>query len=143
MMWEEKKQQTTSQQKHKKETKRSVMMANYNPNTSGLVSLADRPNNDRTTIAEQGGVASGVARREKKLLRELATEALLKELPTGETVQGSLINRLTELCMDDKTRPAEIIKCMEFLWKLSCQYNTDKKYDPTEPEWNYSALWEN
>ena len=34
-------------------------MANYDPDTSGLISLADRSNNERTTIATQGGIASG------------------------------------------------------------------------------------
>ena len=46
-------------------------MANHNPNTSGLVSLADRPVNERTTIQSQGGVASGKKRRELKRMVEI------------------------------------------------------------------------
>ena len=46
-------------------------MANFNPDTSGLVSLADRPNNERTMIQSQGGVASGQKRREIKRIAEI------------------------------------------------------------------------
>ena len=46
-------------------------MANYNPDTSGLVSLADRPDNERTTIATQGGIASGKKRAELKRMSEI------------------------------------------------------------------------
>lgn len=46
-------------------------MANNNPDTSGLVSLADRPNNERTTIATKGGIASGKKRKEIKRISEI------------------------------------------------------------------------
>lgn len=48
-------------------------MANYNPDTSGLVSLADRSSNERTTIATQGGIASGKKRAELKRMSEIVT----------------------------------------------------------------------
>ena len=52
-------------------------MANFNPDTSGLISLADRPDNEKTTIQSKGGKASGVARREKNKMRQILVEALM------------------------------------------------------------------
>ena len=46
-------------------------MANYNPDTSGLISLADRPNNERTMIQSAGGIASGRKRKEIKRISEI------------------------------------------------------------------------
>ena len=60
-------------------------MANCNPDTSGLVSLADRTNNERTKIQSLGGLASGVARRKKNKMRQILTEASV--LPTRIFVQ--------------------------------------------------------
>lgn len=56
-----------------KQKRKELKMANYNPDTSGLISLADRSNNERTTIATQGGIASGKKRAELKRMSEIVT----------------------------------------------------------------------
>ena len=49
---------------------------------SNLISLADRTTEEQREIARKGGIASGEARREKKLLRELLEDALSKGTET-------------------------------------------------------------
>jgi len=72
-------------------------LANRNPDTSGLVSLADRTNNERTKIQSLGGVASGITRREKRKMRQILTEALLLPHEDGQSIKDAmavaLINR--------------------------------------------------
>lgn len=65
-------------------------MANRNPDTSGLMSLADRTNNERTKIQSMGGMASGIVRREKRKMRQLLTEALLLPHEDGQTIKEAL-----------------------------------------------------
>ena len=52
-------------------------------NEDNLVSLADRTTEEVREIGRKGGIASGKARREKKLLKELLEEALSKDTETG------------------------------------------------------------
>lgn len=52
-------------------------------NEENLVSLADRTTEEVREIARKGGIASGKARKEKKLLKELLEEALNRDTETG------------------------------------------------------------
>ena len=49
-------------------------------NKDNLVSLADRTTDEQREIARQGGIASGEARREKKLFKEAIEKKLGKSL---------------------------------------------------------------
>lgn len=51
-------------------------------NEDNLISLADRTTEEQREIARKGGIASGKARQEKKLLRELLEDALSKGTET-------------------------------------------------------------
>lgn len=53
-------------------------------NTKGLISLADRPKEERIEIARKGGLASGKERRRKRDLR-LRLHVLMNDY---ETTQG-------------------------------------------------------
>lgn len=48
-----------------------------------LVSLADRTTEEQREIARKGGIASGKAKREKKMLKDLLEEALSKGTETN------------------------------------------------------------
>ena len=91
-------------------------MANNNPNTSGLVSLADRTNNERTTIAEQGGIASGFARREKKQMRQMLMAALLLPTEDGKNKKEALAIALINRALTGDTRAFETI--MKFIGEM-------------------------
>ena len=91
-------------------------MANYNPDTSGLVSLASRPNNERTTIQSQGGIASGKKRRELKRIADIV-QLVRKESdvdPVIACVQG-LFAKLTDndLKIKDTLQLLSFIKAIE------------------------------
>lgn len=51
-------------------------------NEDNLISLADRTTEEVREIARKGGIASGEARREKKMLKDLLEEALSKGTET-------------------------------------------------------------
>lgn len=73
------------QQVHGKRIYKSLHTSDPYVDTSGLVSLADRTNNERTNIQSLGGLASGVARRKKNKMRQILTEVSV--LPTRIFVQ--------------------------------------------------------
>lgn len=109
------------------------MVAN---NQENLVSLADRTTEEQREIARQGGIASGIARREKatmkatlemlldekykngKTYRELATLGLLKGAINGNAqnyktileVLGELQNGKESTTIEDLTPLAELLK---------------------------------
>ena len=52
---------------------------NNGKTTDNLVSLADRTPDERSEIARMGGIASGEAKREKKLMSQILADYLQKE----------------------------------------------------------------
>lgn len=64
--------------------------------TENLVSLADRTTEEQREIAQKGGIASGEARKEKKLLKESILALLELKDDTGLTNQEKLIKALFE-----------------------------------------------
>ena len=52
-------------------------------NEENLVSLADRTTEEQRKIARMGGIASGKARKEKRMLKDLLEEALSKGTDTN------------------------------------------------------------
>ena len=90
-------------------------MANYNPNTSGLVSLADRPNNERTTIQSQGGVASGQKRREIKRIADIVNNI---RADSEEDPVVSFVRHLMEQLSNENIKIADAVKILAFLATL-------------------------
>ena len=87
-------------------------MANFNPDTSGLVSLADRPNNERTTIQSQGGVASGQKRREIKRIAEIINNI---RADGEEDPVVRFVRNLMEQMSNDNIKIPDAIKILAFL----------------------------
>ena len=56
-------------------------------NKENLISLADRTKEEQREIARQGGIASGKARAEKKLMREVLQECLNMTNNKGQSFQ--------------------------------------------------------
>ena len=99
-------------------------MANYNPDTSGLVSLASRPNNERTTIQSQGGIASGKKRRELKRIADIV-QLVRKESdvdPVIACVQG-LFAKLT----DNDLKIKDTLQLLSFIKAIEPEYKPEKK----------------
>ena len=92
-----------------------MLLANYNPNTSGLVSLADRPNNERTTIQSQGGVASGQKRREIKRIAEIVNNI---RADGEEDPVVRFIRHLMEQLSNENIKIGNAVKILAFLVTL-------------------------
>ena len=90
-------------------------MANFNPDTSGLVSLADRPNNERTTIQSQGGVASGQKRREIKRIAEIVNNI---RADGEEDPVVRFVRHLMEQLSNKNIKIADAVKILAFLATL-------------------------
>lgn len=91
-------------------------LANRNPDTSGLVSLADRTNNERTKIQSLGGLASGVARRKKNKMRQILTEALLLPHEDQETRKEAIAVALINRALSGDVKAFEMI--MKFIGEM-------------------------
>ena len=64
---------------------------------SDLVSLADRTTEEQQAIARKGGIASGKARREKKMMRETLDILLSLPMKDGESVDVESIRSFAAL----------------------------------------------
>lgn len=103
-------------------------MANFNPDTSGLISLADRPDNEKTTIQSKGGKASGVARREKSKMRQILAEALMHPCEDWENNKEALAVALINQALKGDVRAFETI--MKFTGEMPSeleQTSTDEE----------------
>lgn len=69
------------------------------PNEKNLISLADRTTSEQREIAQQGGIASGVARRRKRSMKEAADYYL--SLPETD-------RRRTNAMLRDQIAPEDI-----------------------------------
>ena len=90
-------------------------MANNNPDTSGLVSLADRTNNERTMIAQQGGIASGKKRKEIKRLYEIIQS--VRQESDKDPIERAINSLLFDL-HNPNTSTNDIIKGLQFIKSL-------------------------
>lgn len=93
-----------------------------------LVSLADRTTEEQQTIARAGGIASGKARRAKKMFRETLESILAMPMKTGESmdveeiqnfaaikgqnisVQEAILIAQVQKAMKGDTRAAEYVR---------------------------------
>lgn len=69
-------------------------MANPHPNTSGLITLADRPRKESAKIQSMGGHAAKKANDERKTFRE-TMEMCLQELVERKGEDGSVLGKIT------------------------------------------------
>ena len=60
--------------------------------SDNLISLGDRPEEERTEIARAGGIASGIAKRENKQLRTILAEML--SMPIGDIEATETLSKL-------------------------------------------------
>ena len=97
-------------------------MANNNPDTSGLISLADRPNNERTMIQSAGGIASGKKRRKIKRIHEIIQGIRLES--DEDPVEMALKSLFSDL-NSQNTSTNDIIKCLKFIYDTETQNNQD------------------
>lgn len=97
-------------------------MANKNPNTSGLMSLADRPNNERTTIAKQGGLASGQKRKEIKRMSDII-------LGFRKESEEDPVEKAIKFLFNDLTNPfttiTDTIKGLKFIKEICAEDSSD------------------
>ena len=97
-------------------------MANHNPNTSGLISLADRTQNERTTIQSAGGIASGKKRREVKRIYEIIQG--IRQESEEDPVETALKSLFFDL-NSPHTSTNDIIKGLKFVQDSEPQNNKD------------------
>lgn len=77
-------------------------------NDQNLISLGDRTTSEQREIAKMGGVASGVARRERKRASEVARAILDSTIAledgTEETTLFAMLRQQVNLALDGDTR---------------------------------------
>lgn len=79
-------------------------------NKDNLVSLAERTTEEKREIARKGGIASGIARQEKKTLKA-ELEALLEVVDEkGDSVQKKMSFALIKKAVKGDTRAFELIR---------------------------------
>ena len=86
-------------------------------NEDNLISLGDRTTEEQRRIATQGGIASGIARREKKLMKDQM--ALLLSLPIKD---DSLKEKIQELGIDDDNIDNQMAIVIA-MWQKACKGN--------------------
>ncbi len=105
-------------------------MANKNPDTSGLVSLADRPNNERTKIQSAGGIASGISRREKVKMRQIFMDALALPHENGQNMKEAMAIAMITRALKGDVKAFELI--MRFIGEKPTELQevaTDDDFD--------------
>lgn len=73
-----------------------------------------------------GGKKSAQARKEKKLMQEVAQETLLKLMPGGKPFQECAFERLQESLMNDYIKPTDFVRILEFLRDTAGQKPVDQ-----------------
>lgn len=86
-----------------------------------LIPMNKRTEAEQREIAKKGGEKSGEARRKKKLFNQLINDELLKTVKvTGVdgvqelTAKEVITMRLVRMLADEKTKPKDFIKALEF-----------------------------
>lgn len=99
-------------------------MANYSPDTSGLISLADRPNNERTTIQSQGGISSGKKRREIKRISDIV-QGIRKENEIDPIVV--FIRTLFTKLIDSEIKVRDALQLLKFIKEIEPEFRPEPK----------------
>lgn len=105
-------------------------------NDENLISIADRPEDEKREITRKGGQASGEARRQRKTMRErleyLMTTPNAQGIEHGEAIAETLIKCAT----DGNIKAAKLIGdyCGDFKQRIEVEDTTDPAKWMTEAE---------
>lgn len=91
-----------------------------------LIPTNKRSKEEARELGKLGGQKSGQVRREKKMLKQLCEERLLKKMANGETLQDNLITKAESLVFSNKAKLSEILKFFEIMRDTSGQKPVDK-----------------
>lgn len=91
-----------------------------------LIPTNRRSKEEARELGRIGGQKSGQVRREKKMLKQLCEERLLKKMANGETLQDNLITKAESLVFSKKAKLSEILKFFEIMRDTSGQKPVDK-----------------
>lgn len=86
-------------------------------NEENLIPFQDRTENEQRAIAKQGGIASGKARREKKLMKDQM--ALLLSLPLKDK---AIKKKIKELGLDNEEIDNQMAIIIA-MWEKACKGN--------------------
>lgn len=108
-------------------------------NEHNLISLGDRTTSEQREIAKMGGVASGVARRERKRASEVARAILENTINledgTEATILEAMLRQQVKLALDGDT------KALLSLLRIADELPRGKKQEEQEPiVVNYNGL---
>ena len=78
--------------------------------TANLIPLSQRTKEERKEISTKAGIASGEARRKKKLLRETLEDLLSGKTESGNTYQEDITIALVKAAMEGDVKAYEVIR---------------------------------
>lgn len=99
------------------------------PSTKSLenLKLANPENNfNNSDVARAAQKKSVEARKANQTMRQVAEEKLLELMANGKTFQENAFERLKQAILNDETKPADLVKILEFLRDTSGQKPTEK-----------------
>jgi len=85
-----------------------------------------RTSEEQRKIAKIGGIASGEAKREKKLFKQILEEQLSKLNLNGKSNKEMSIEKIFSLLSSDKIKPNDYIRVMEFIRDTVGEKPTEK-----------------
>ena len=89
--------------------------------------LANPENNfNNSDVARAAQKKSVEARKANQTMRQVAEEKLLEFMANGKTFQENAFERLKQAILNDDTKPADLVKILEFLRDTSGQKPTEK-----------------
>ena len=99
------------------------------PNAKSLenLKLANPANNfNNSEVARAAQKKSVEARKANQTMRQVAEEKLLELMSNGMTFQENAFERLKQALFNNKTKPADLVKILEFLRDTSGQKPVEK-----------------
>lgn len=89
--------------------------------------LANPANNfNSSEVARAAQKKSVEARKANQTMRQVAQEKLLELMSNGKTFQENAFERLKQALLNDETKPADLVKILEFLRDTSGQKPVEK-----------------
>lgn len=89
--------------------------------------LANPENNfNNSEVAREAQKKSVEARKANKTMKQVAEEKLLELMANGKTFQENAFERLKQALLNDETKPADLVKILEFLRDTSGQKPVEK-----------------
>lgn len=89
--------------------------------------LANPENNfNNSDVAREAQKKSVEARKTNQTMKQVAQEKLWELMANGKTFQENGFERLKQALLNDETKPADLVKILEFLRDTSGQKPTEK-----------------